>query len=384
MHAELTPAQHALKDAARVLGSSAVAPSAHARDHDRRWDPALFRRLAEGGLLGAPFAQSIGGGARCAQELMLLQEGFGEGAQDAGICCAWSAHTILAGIPLSTFGTEAQRQRYLAPMCSGERIGGLAVSEAQAGSDPSSIRTRATRHAGRWILNGQKAWVTNAPIGDHFLVAARTEAESGADGVSVFIVERGTPGLSIGAALDMVGLRTAPIGDLVFEGCEVAQENLLGGVGGWREIGPLIARWERTCLLAPWLGIMQATLDRCMRHARQRMQFGRSIDRFQSVRTLLADMKIRGFSARRLAYRAAASLDAAAPHVDRDAAVAKLVLSEHAQTTARDAIQLHGAQGLLADDFLARCLRDSMALTIVAGSGQVLRSIIAGSLLALG
>jgi L-prolyl-PCP dehydrogenase len=384
MELALTAAHQELKDAARAFGQREIAPSAAARDREQGWDPALFLRMGAAGFLGAPFPAAYGGRGVRAFELMRLQEGLGEGSEDAGFCFAWGAHTILSGIPLWKHGTEAQRRRYLDPMCRGERIGGLAAGEAAAGSDPGSIQTRAVKRGSRWILDGEKAWVTHAPVGHHFLVTARTGSGLGVEGVSVFIVERGFSGLRVGPALTLSGLRTAPIAGLVLTECEVPDENLLGEVGAWREIGALIARWERTCLLAPWLGLMKATLDRCMQRAKERIQFGRPISHFQAVRTILADMKVRCAVARRLSYHAATSLDAGAVHADRAAAVAKLAVAEHAQSILRDAIQLHGAHGLIAQGALQRTFRDATALTILAGSSELLRTVIAGSLLDLG
>jgi hypothetical protein len=179
-------------------------------------------------------------------------------------------------------------------------------------------------------------------------------------------------------------MRTAPIGGLVFENCEVPAENLLGRAGAWPEIGALIARWERTCLLAPWLGSMKAALDSCIGRVKERVQFGRPLAHFQAVRAILADMKIRYAVTRALCHRAAAGLDSGEARADGDAAAAKLALTGNAQTLLRDAIQLHGAHGLLPECSLERAFRDAMALTILMGNSELLRSAIAGSLLELG
>jgi len=373
------------RDTACAFGRRAIAPTAAARDREQRWEPGLFLEMGAEGLLGAPFPPRYGGRGNSAFETVLLQEGFGEGSEDAGIALAWGTHTFLCGVPIWMLGTEAQRQRYLPPMCTGSWIGGYAASEPTAGSEPTAIRTRAVKRGDRWILDGSKTWVTNGPIGHHFLVTAQTDPERGAAGIAVFIVEPGFPGVRVGRRIETLGLRTAMISELVFEGCEVPEENRLGAAdGGERAVGPLIARWERTCLFAHWLGFMKAARERCTQWATERLQFGRPISHFQAVRTTLVDMKISHTLARRLSYRAAVSLDQMAAHVDRDAAVAKLYLSESAQKTIRGALQLHGAHGLVADQPLERAYRDATALTIAAGSSELLRSVIAGSLLHLG
>lgn len=379
MNITLTEAQRELKETSRLFALRKIAPSAASRDEQRAWDSALFRHLGAGGLLGAPFPEAYGGQGRSAFEFMLLQEGVGEGASDAGFCLSWGAHTVLAGVPLWKMGTEAQKQHYLIPMCQGDKIGGLAASEAAAGSDPGSIQTRAVKWGSHWILNGTKNWITNAPIGDLFLVTARTGA-----GCSVFIVERDFPGVHFTPAASLLSLRTAQIGGLRFENCEVPAENLLGRVGGWSEISAVIDHWERTFLLASWLGQMKSTIDNCIAHVKQRIQFGRPLSHFQAVRAVIADMKIRCALARGFSYRAASNLDLGKSDGGRESLLAKLAVTEHAQSILRDALQLHGAHGLPAANALVRAFRDAAALTILKDNSQLLRSILAASLLDVG
>jgi alkylation response protein AidB-like acyl-CoA dehydrogenase len=385
MDFELAETHEQARELARGLGRRAVAPTAAARDRERRWDQGIWLELGAAGLLGVPLPPRYGGRGSSALESVVLQEGFGEGAEDAGLALAWGIHTFLCGVPLWLLGTESQRQRYLPAMCTGDWIGGYAASEPTAGSEATAIQTRATKRADRWILDGTKTWVTNGPVGHHFLVTAQVDPERGAAGIALFIVEAGFPGVRVGRALDTLGLRTAMISELVLDGCEVPEDNRLGTAGGeGGALWPLLARWERTCVFVHWLGLMTAAIERCTQRVTERHQFGRPISSFQAVRTMLADMKISHALVRQLSYRAAVSLDRTAHHADRDAAVAKLALSEAAQKTMRSAIQLHGTAGLVADQPLERAYRDAMALTIAAGSSEVLRSVIAGSLLHLG
>ena len=380
MNFDLPESHTRARDCAHALGLSAIAPSAEQRDRERSWDPAIFRSMAAGGLLGAPLPAEYGGGECTALETVLLQEGFGRGSEDAGVALAWGAHTFLCGVPIWKLGTPAQRQRYLPSMCCGDRIGGFAAQERAAGSDRTAVQTVAVKRRDRWLLTGTKTWVTNGAIGNLFVVTAAT-GEAGTHGVSLFIVERNFPGFHVGCAIDTLGLRTAAISELRFDQCEVPHENLLGHAS---HAFPLIARWERACLLSHWLGLMHAAFERCARHVRERHQFGRPIAQFQAVRTILADMKIRHSLTRWTAYRAAAAIDAEAPHADRHAAAAKLYLSQAAQQTMRAAIELHGADGFVAGHPVERAYRDAAALAMLAGNTDLLRSVIAGSLLSLG
>lgn len=381
----ITEEQRELYEGARVFGEREVAPTVLARDHDQRWDPALFKKMGEAGLLGAPIPEEYGGTGLSAVSTCLVKEAFGEGSRDAGVALAWGAHIILCGVPIWKLGTEEQKRRYLPGMCSGDLIGGFCLSEPDSGSDATSMRTRAVKKGDRWILNGTKMWITNGPVGDVFVVTAVTSPDDKAFGISTFLVEKSFPGCKVGQHIDKMGVRTSQTSELLFEDCEVPGENLLGQENfGFVVTAKLILGWERSCLLAPGLGGMKRALQETARYTKEREQFGRPIGRFQAVRQTLADMKVRYELSRLLVYRVAWALDQDGEPPLVDAAVAKVFMTEAAQVNARDAIQLHGGNGFTREYHVERGLRDSILSTIGGGTSEIQRSIIARSMLDLG
>jgi len=385
MDFHITDAQLELQAGARRFAEREVAPSVLERDKEARWDGALFRKMGEAGLLGAPIPEAYGGTGLSCFETCLVKEGFAEGCRDGGLALAWGAHTILCAVPIWQAGTEAQRRQYLPDLCSGERIGGFCLSEPDSGSDAAAMKTRAEKRGDKFVLNGTKMWITNGPVGDVFVVTAVTEPGKKAFGISTFIVEKSFPGFKVGQHIEKMGMRTSTTAELIFEDCEVPEENLLGPLNfGFIGTAKLILGWERSCLLAPALGGMKATLDQTVRYAKEREQFGRPIGKFQAVRHMIADMKMRYELSRQLIYRVAWELDQGREPPLVDAAVGKVFAAEAAQENARVAIQLHGGNGFTPEYQVERSLRDAMLGTIGAGTSEVQRSIIARSLLDLG
>ena len=380
-----TASQMELFENARRFGADAVAPTVVDRDREAVWDRAIFLKMGEQGLLGAPFPEQYGGAGLSCVETCLVKEGFAYGARDAGVALAWGAHTILCGVPIWKLGTEDQMRRYLPGLSSGELVGGFCLSEPLSGSDAASMRTRAEKKGDKYILNGTKMWITNGPIGDVFVVTAVTEPGARAFGISTFLVEKNFKGFSVGQHIEKMGMRTSTTAELVFEDCEVPEENLLGELNmGFVVTAKLILGWERSCLLAPALGSMRKGIEETAKYAKEREQFNRPIAKFQAVRHMLADMKVKYEVARQLIYRVAWQLDQGDEPPLVDAAVAKVFVSEVAQQNARDAIQLHGGNGYTPEFHVERGLRDSIVGTIGAGTSEVQRSIIARSLLDLG
>lgn len=395
MDFEITAEQQALYDGARELGAREVAPTVLARDKSGAWDQRIWKKMAAAGLIGAPFPEEYGGTGLSCLSTCLVKEGFTVGAQDGGVALAWGASTILCGVPIWKLGTEEQKRTYLPKMSSGDWLGAFCLSEPGSGSDAASMKTRAVKKGDRWILNGTKMWITNGPIANHFIVTAVTDPDAKAFGISTFIVEKGFPGFKVGQHIDKMGVRTSLTSEILFEDCEVPAENLLGQENfGFVGTAKLILGWERSCLLAPSLGSQRANLERCVQYAKDRQQFGRPIAKFQAVRQMIADMKIRYEIGRNLIHRVAWHLDRAAagsgaseaadepPLVE--AAIAKVQVSEASQQTARDAIQIHGGNGFTVEYHVERSLRDSMLGTIGGGTSEIQRSIIARSVLDLG
>jgi alkylation response protein AidB-like acyl-CoA dehydrogenase len=386
MHFHLSKDDEALYQSAKDFGAREAFPSVLERDKNERWDDALWKKMADAGLIGAPFPEEYGGTGLSAFQTCLVQEGFTHGGHDGGLSMAWGASTILCGVPIWKLGTEAQKQKYLPKMCSGEWVGAFCLSEAGSGSDAASMKTRAVKKGDRYILNGSKMWITNGPIANHFIVTAVTEPEAKAFGISTFIVDKDCPGFKIGQHIDKMGMNTSRTSEIIFDDCEVPEDALLGDINsGFVVTAKLILGWERSTMLAGALGGQRANIDIVCRYANERVQFNRPIAKFQAVRHMIADMKIRYEIGRNLIHRVAWQLDAAGDSGDDpplvDAAVAKVQVSEAAQKTARDAIQILGGVGYTKEFHVERSLRDAILTTIGAGSSEIQRGIIARSVL---
>jgi alkylation response protein AidB-like acyl-CoA dehydrogenase len=380
-----TDEQLELREGAKKFGAKEIEPTVVERDAAAAWSPEIFQKMGEQGYLGAPIPAEYGGLGLSAVGTCLVKEGFAEGANDAGVALAWGAHTILCAVPIWKLGSEEQKQEYLPKLCSGESIGGFCLSEPGSGSDAASMKTKAEKRGDKWILNGTKMWITNGPVGDVFVVTAVTSPGQKAMGISTFIVEKDHPGFRVGQKIEKMGMRTSTTSELIFEDCEVPEENLLGQQDfGFLVTAKLILGWERSCLLAPALGSMKRGIEQTARYCQEREQFGRPIAKFQAVRQQLADMKMRYQLSRNLIYRVAWHLDTGDDPPLVDAAIAKLFVSEVSQQNARTGIQLHGGNGYTPEYHVERGLRDSMLGTIGAGTSEIQRSIIARSVLDLG
>ncbi len=387
MDFRFTEEQIALYEGARAFGRAEVHPGVLERDKNCTFSREIWKKMGDHGLLGAPYPVEYGGTGLSAVETCLVSEGFAEGAEDGGTTLAWGASTILCGVPIWKLGSEEHKRRYLPAMSSGDLIGGFCLSEPDSGSDAASMKTRAVKKGNKWILNGTKMWITNGPVGGVFVVTAVTDptARPKAAGISTFLVESSFPGFKVGQHIEKMGMKTSLTSELVFEDCEVPEENLLGIENyGFIMSVKLILGWERSCLLAPGMGGMKATIDRTAKYLQERHQFGRPIAKFQALRHMLAQMKMDYELSRNLIYRVAWQLDRDGDPPLVDAAIAKLFLSETSQRCFRDAIQMHGGNGFTTEYHVERSLRDSMISTIGGGTSEVQRGIIARSILDLG
>ena len=372
-------------DRARNFAVQEVAGSVALRDREARWDGALFGRLGAVGLLGAALPRAAGGEGVPVSMLSELLGGFGEGSGDAGLALAWTAHISGCAAPLWRLGTEAQRLRFLPTLVRGDCVGALAHHERLASACATGVRTIAARKGGRWILNGRKSWVVNGPVAGLFVVTAVTDAERGRDGISAFLLERSTPGLSVGPRMATLGLRTATIAELVLEDCEVFDEALLGAAGtGLTGTCRVIHRWERACLFAPWVGFMKTLLDRSIMHVRERLRFGRPVSHSQAARAALADMKIRLEMSLRMQARGAWRLGQDDDAGDLDIAVGAMYLAASVDQVTRAALQLHGLEGPEGDPLTERLYRDAALIAAIGGAVAVLRPVVAAALLGLG
>ena len=276
---------------------------------------------------------------------------------------------------LRRWGNEAQKARYLPKLISGEHVGALAMSEPGAGSDVVSMRLKAEKRGDRYVLNGSKMWITNAPAADTLVVYAKTEPDAGSRGITAFLIERDFKGFSVAQKLDKLGMRGSETGELVFEDCEVPEENVMGPLNGGVEVLMSGLDYERAVLASGPVGIMQACMDVVMPYVRERKQFGRSIGDFQLVQGKLADMYVRMNATRAYVYAVAQACDRGQT-TRKDAAGAILYAAENATQMALDAIQLLGGNGYINEYPTGRLLRDAKLYEIGAGTSEIRRWLI--------
>jgi alkylation response protein AidB-like acyl-CoA dehydrogenase len=346
------------------------------RDKDSVFSRELWKKCADFGIQGSAFPQKYGGNDADILSTMLLMEGLGYGCKDSGLIFAINGQMWTVQMPILRFGSEAQRDRYLPKLCSGEWIGAHGMTEPDSGSDAFSLRTSARLEGDYYVLNGTKTFSSNAPVADVFMVFATVDKRKGFMGVTAFIVERDFPGFSVGKEIGKMGLRTAPMAELILKDCRVPVANRLGKEGNGAAIFEDAIEWERSCILASLLGGMERQLERCIEHAKDRKQFGKPIGKYQSVANKIVDMKVRMETARLVLYKVA-WMKQAHGKATMDAAIAKLYLSESWVRSCLDAIQIYGGYGYTTEYELERDLRDSVASTLYSGTSEIQRNIIA-------
>ena len=335
-----------------------------------------WRECAHFGVQGMPLPERFGGSARDVLTTMLAMEALGYACLDQGLLFSLHAQMWAIEMPLLKFGTEAQQLRYLPGLCDGTLIGAHGISEPGSGSDAFSMRTRAERRGDRYVLNGSKTFVTNAPVADLFVLFATVDPRKGMWGVTGFLIEKGTKGLTIGPKLDKMGLTTSPTSEVFLEDCEVAAEQIIGKIGQGATIFNHAMAWERSCILASTVGAMEHELELCLKHAKERNQFGKPIGNFQLIAAKLADMKVRLETCKLLLYRAAWAFGQGEPN-GLEGAIAKLSISEAAVVSALDAIQIHGGYGYMREYQVERHLRDNVAARLYSGTSEIQRLIVA-------
>ncbi len=351
-----------------------AAPSSGVRD--RKYHQGIWRALGERGLAGLCAPDTWGGAGRSAQGTCIDLEALGHGAPDTGLVFSFAAHLFTAVVPLWKAGDDAQRERFLAPLCSGAAIGANATSEPENGSNISALQTTAELRNDRYVVNGTKWFSTNGPVADVFIVYATVDPERGFGGVTAFIVERDTPGLEIGPLLDKIGLAGSTLSEVHFHDCEVPVHQRLGAEGGGTMLFAESMRWERGCLFALYLGTMQRQLNAALEFARTRRPGGTPVGKHQSVANRLVDMRLRLETSRLLIQRASWLLDRGR-RCDLEISLAKLYVSESAVESSLDAIQIFGGRGCLTDFGVEGALRDAIPGRIFSGTSEIQRVIAA-------
>lgn len=346
------------------------------RDRQGELSRENWQKCARFGILGLAVPEEYGGGGADVLTAMLVMEGLGYGCRDNGLIFATNAQMWSVQHPILAFGTEAQKQKYLPGLVRGELIGAHGMSEPDTGSDAYSLRTRAARVRGGYVLNGTKTFVTNAPCADVAVIFATVDPAKGMGGVTAFLVERGTPGFRVSRAIEKMGLRTSPMGEMILEDCLVPEECRLGPEGTGASIFNSSMEWERSCILGSHVGAMERQLETCVRYARERRQFGQPIGKFQAVANRIADMKVRLETARLLLYKTAWLKQMGRP-ANMEAALVKLYLSECFVQSSLDAIRTFGGYGYATEFEVERDLRDAIGGTIYSGTSDIQRVIIA-------
>lgn len=346
------------------------------RDAGQEFARPAWRRCAELGVQGLPIPTAYGGAAADPVTIAVSLEALGYGCEDNGLLFALNAQMWSCQIPILRFGSDDVRQRYLPGLCDGSLVGGHAMTESESGSDAFSLATEARGDADGYVLNGVKTFVTNAPVADVFVVFATTAPGTGFSGVTAFVVDRDTPGLTVGPPLSKMGLRTALMGELVLSDCRVPAAQVLGRPGAGVAVFNAAMDWERSFILASAVGTMQRQVERCVRHARERRQFGQPIGSFQSVSNTIVDMKARLEASRLLLYHLAWLRSTGQPTA-LESALVKLHLSESFVENSLAAVQIHGGRGYLTEAGLERDVRDAVAARIYSGTSEIQRSLVA-------
>jgi butyryl-CoA dehydrogenase len=378
MDFSLNEEQKMLRTTIRDFAERELEPIAAQIDEEARFPVESIKKMAELGLMGIPFPEKYGGSGAGLLEFVIAEE------EIAGVCAAtgviYLVTTGLAGKPIYRFGSEEQKQRFLVPIAKGEKLGCFALTESGAGSDVAALETTATRQHYGYVLNGTKLFVTNGLEADIALVFATLDKSLRHKGITAFIVEKGTPGFSVGKLEHKLGIRASSTAELVFEDCFIPEINRLGDEGQGFKLALDTIDSSRIAIAAQALGIAQGAFDKCLAYAKERQQFGRSIINFQAIQWMLADIATQIDAARLLVYRAA-YLEASGLPFTKEAAMAKVFAPEVSMFVTTKAMQIYGGYGYIKEHPMERYFRDARITGIYEGTDEMQRMTIAKHLL---
>jgi alkylation response protein AidB-like acyl-CoA dehydrogenase len=349
------------------------------RDRSSRFNIEGWKRCGQMGVHGLAVPTAYGGKGLDPLTTVGALERLGYACRDNGLVFSINAHMWTACAPLMAFGTEEQKQRLLPKLASGELIGGNAMTELNSGSDAYGMKATAEKRGDRYLLNGRKTYVTNGPVADVLVALATTDPAKGAAGITGFLVEKSFKGFTVVRTIEKMGLRTSPMAEVLFENCEVPEENRLGREGAGSSLFTHSMTWERGCILASAIGSMERLLETSIRYAKERKQFGQSIGKFQLVGSKIVDMKLRLETARSVLYQSAYQRTIGRTAI-LESALAKLHVSESWVQSCEDAIQIHGGRGYMTEGEIERELRDAMGSRIYSGTNEIQRNLIASML----
>jgi alkylation response protein AidB-like acyl-CoA dehydrogenase len=372
---QISPAQQERIDAVAQFARSRLSPGARKRSAESKFDRGLWNEAAEFGLAGLPIPEQWGGSGLDAVDTMLLVETLGRACDDGGLVFSLCAHMFASAVPLWNSRSTYHHERYLRDIASGKLICANGTTEPEAGSDIYAMKASGKQVGNDYVLQGTKCFITNAPIADLFLIYVTTNPKHSFMGVTAFLVPRDTPGLRVVSEASKTGLRTSPWGTIYLEDCVVPETARVGPEGSGGMLFGESMVWERACLFAYYVGAMDKMLQRCIDHARERMQFGHKIGAFQSVSNRIVDMKLRYETSRLLLYQAG-ELHRQGKRCEDAVALSKLWISESAVQSGLDAIQIFGGLGVVEDTGIASLLEDAVPGRIFSGTSEMQRSIV--------
>ena len=373
MNFDLGETADMMRDQVAAFAATEIAPLAAEIDHSNEFPNHLWKKMGDMGLLGLTVEEEYGGAGMSYLEHVIAMEEISRASASVGL--SYGAHSNLCVNQIRRNGTEAQKRKYLPKLISGDHIGALAMSEPNAGSDVVSMKLRAEKKGDRYILNGTKMWITNGPDADTLVVYAKTDVNAGSKGITTFIIEKDFKGFSVAQKLDKLGMRGSNTGELVFQDCEVPEENVLGNVGKGVNVLMSGLDYERAVLAGGPLGIMRACMDVVVPYIHERTQFGQAIGTFQLMQGKIADMYTTMNACRAYAY-AVAKACTRGETTRKDAAGVILYTAEKATWMALEAIQTLGGNGYINEYSTGRLLRDAKLYEIGAGTSEIRRMLI--------
>ncbi|MGH3072858.1 MAG: acyl-CoA dehydrogenase family protein [Gaiellaceae bacterium] len=379
MDFDLTDEQRALRASIVDFAQRELNEDVVERDKSGTFSRDAWQKCAQLGLLSLPVPEAYGGSGADATTTLVALEALGYACTDNGLLFSLNAQLWACETPIIRFGSEEQKLRYLPGLSDGSIVAAHGMSEPGSGSDAFSLSTTARKEGDAYVLDGSKTFVTNAPESDLFVVFATIDKELGFAGVTAFLIDKGTPGLTVGKPLSKMGLRTSPMSELFFDGCELPAENVLGKPGTGMRVFDVSMTWERGCILACTVGTMQRQLERSLSYAQERRQFGVPIGSFQAVAHKLVDMKLRLETSRLLLYHLGSLLDAGKP-TGLESALVKLHLSDAFVHNSLDALQVHGGYGYMTEYELERDVRDAIGSKLYSGTSELQYAIAAKSM----
>ncbi len=373
MNFKLTEEHEMIRKMVRDFAEKDVAPTAAERDEEERFDREIFDKMAELGLTGIPWPEEYGGIGSDYLAYVIAVEELSRVCASTGVTL--SAHLSLASWPIFKFGTEEQKKHYLTKLAQGEMLGAYGLSEPGAGSDVSSMKTKAVKNGDHYLLNGSKVWITNGGAAELYIIFAVTDPEAGTRGMSAFIVEKGWEGFSIGKKEKKLGIRSSPTTELIFDNVKVPAENLLGKEGEGFKIAMMTLDGGRNGIAAQAVGIAQGALDASVEYAKGREQFGKSILANQGVSFKIADMATSIEASRLLTYQAAWLESEGLPY-GKESAMSKLMAGDTAMKVTVEAVQVFGGYGYTKDYPVERYMRDAKITQIYEGTQEIQRLVI--------